>query len=479
MTDLPGTEGATVAHGILGVGAYVPSGRLSLAEVGEVLVDGRARKGQRPVASYDEDTTTLAVEACRDVLRTVRLPDIDALLFSTPVPAYLEKSNASAVHAGLNLPDAVAAYDFLGSGRSSAGALAVALRSGMTTLAVASDIRTGLPGSNDEIEGADAAVAILVGEGRPVAVLQASASITREYLDRWRLPEEAVCRSWEERFGEQASMALGQEAAQRALKTAELQPTDVDWVVVSGVRARSTSRLRAVAPEAKAHSTMVDVAGNAGCAQLGLDLLRVLERAAPGDVILCLSISDGADALLLRATEAVTQFASREPLDGRLRRDGRQVPYATYLSWRGLLQRDPPRRPDPPRPSAPAAQRSERWKYGLVGSQCTGCGEKFLPPQRVCLGCGVVDDMVPISFAELKGRVATFTVDRLAYSPSPPVVAAVIDFEGGGRFPCELTDADPETLHLGQPVTMTFRRLYTAGGIHNYFWKAKPDDGDH
>jgi len=23
-------------------------------------------------------------------------------------------------------------------------------------------------------------------------------------------------------------------------------------------------------------------------------------------------------------------------------------------------------------------------------------------------------------------------------------------------------------------VQMTFRRLYTAGGIHNYFWKARP-----
>jgi len=26
-------------------------------------------------------------------------------------------------------------------------------------------------------------------------------------------------------------------------------------------------------------------------------------------------------------------------------------------------------------------------------------------------------------------------------------------------------------------VAMTFRRLYTAEGVHNYFWKARPVDG--
>ena len=53
-------------------------------------------------------------------------------------------------------------------------------------------------------------------------------------------------------------------------------------------------------------------------------------------------------------------------------------------------------------------------------------------------------------------------------------MAAVIDFDGGGRFQCELTDVDPTTVEIGDRVEMTFRRLYTADGIHNYFWKARP-----
>ena len=76
--------------------------------------------------------------------------------------------------------------------------------------------------------------------------------------------------------------------------------------------------------------------------------------------------------------------------------------------------------------------------------------------------------------ADVPATIATFTVDRLAFSLSPPVVAAIIDFDGGGRFQCELTDVDPASVKIGDRVAMTFRRLYTSGGVHNYFWKARP-----
>jgi uncharacterized OB-fold protein len=82
--------------------------------------------------------------------------------------------------------------------------------------------------------------------------------------------------------------------------------------------------------------------------------------------------------------------------------------------------------------------------------------------------------MLPERLADVPATVATFTVDRLAYSLSPPVVAAVVDFDGGGRFRCELTDVDPEAVAIGDRVEMTFRRLFTADGVHNYFWKARP-----
>jgi len=76
--------------------------------------------------------------------------------------------------------------------------------------------------------------------------------------------------------------------------------------------------------------------------------------------------------------------------------------------------------------------------------------------------------------ADVEGTIVTFTIDRMAYSPSPPIVFAVVDFDGGGRFPVELTDVDASSVAIGDRVAMTFRRLFTADGIHDYFWKARP-----
>ena len=102
------------------------------------------------------------------------------------------------------------------------------------------------------------------------------------------------------------------------------------------------------------------------------------------------------------------------------------------------------------------------------------CAAVHLPPVRVCVKCGAVDRMSDVPMADAIGTVTTFTVDRLAFTPSPPMVAVVVDFAEGGRFRCQLTDADPAALAIGDGVEMTFRRMLTANGVHNYFWKARP-----
>ena len=87
--------------------------------------------------------------------------------------------------------------------------------------------------------------------------------------------------------------------------------------------------------------------------------------------------------------------------------------------------------------------RSEGWKYGFNASRCLNCGFRHLPPTRVCLRCKSVDQMEPERLADVEGRVATFTIDHLAFSLSPPTVGVVVDFDGGGRYRCELTDCRP------------------------------------
>ena len=154
---------------------------------------------------------------------------------------------------------------------------------------------------------------------------------------------------------------------------------------------------------------------------------------------------------------------------------GAEVSYATFLQWRDMIQVQPPNRPEPTRPSSSAAARAQDWKYGFVGSRGTESGTLHLPPARVSIRSeDELDAMDPAPMADVGATVVTFTIDRLVYSVSPPVVFAVVDFDGGGRLPVELTDVDPDAVRIGQRVEMTFRRLYEAEGIYNYFWKARP-----
>ena len=469
--------------GIIAYGTYVPYWRLNRAAITAALGSGDSR-GCRAVASYDEDSTTLAVAAGRAALAALAdraRPDV--VYFASASPAYLEKTNAAAIHAALSLPPAVAAYDFTGAVRSGAGALRAGLdaaAAGRQALVVTADVRTGLPGSPDETTGGDGAAALWLGQGAGViAEAIGCASTTEEFLDRWRLPGSPTAQVWEERFGQHALAPLAEAAVTEAFKVAGISAESVDHLLVSGTHARAASQVAkttGVRPEALAADTVTPEIGNTGTAQPGLALAAVLDRATPGQVIVAVTMGDGADVVIWRTTDALDAYAARRRMTvaDQIMGGRNDLPYATFLTWRGVLERQPPRRPDPDRPSAPVALRREAWKFGFTASRCTACGVRHLPPARVCLRCRVADQMVPEGLADVPGTVVTYTVDRLSYSPSPPVLAAVIDFDGGGRMQCELTDADPTTLAVGVRVEMTFRRLFTAGGIHNYFWKARP-----
>ncbi|HZF06758.1 MAG TPA: OB-fold domain-containing protein, partial [Patescibacteria group bacterium] len=456
-------------RGLLAWGAYVPYARLDRKAIGAAL-GASTGVGTRAVASYDEDTTSMGVEASRSALRGVAVTP-EAVYFATADPAYLDKTNATAIHAALDLPATAAAYDMLGSVRSAAGALCAALDARGPALAVLADVRTGLAGGGDERDGGDAATAFLFGDGPSVAEALGHASQTAEFLERWRVPGEAASRQWEERFGEHAYVPLGEAALAEALKQAGVTAPAVDVLIVAGPHARSNKRVAAsagVKKEAIADDLAASV-GNTGAAHAGLMLAAALDTARPDQVIAVVSLADGADATVWRTTAAVTARRPAATVAAQIASAG-PVPYATFLTWRGFLRREPPRRPDPQPPEAPASARSESWKYAFTGSRCQACGARHVPPQRVCVKCHAIDRMTPERLSDVPATIATFTVDRLAYSMSPPVVVAVVDFEGGGRFQCEMTDVDPKAVKIGDRVELTFRRLYTAGGIHNYFW---------
>ena len=250
--------------GLTSYAAYIPYYRLERSRIAGVLGSGGGR-GTRSVAAYDEDTTSLAVAAGRAALAARAGPGgppacetVRQLFLATTVPAYADKTNATAVHAALRLPPGALAADMAGAVRSGVAALLTAAQSPVPAMAVLADIRTGLPGSADERDGGDGAAAFLFGGDAPsgggpggsepggdgpgtglpvLAEIIGQGCATAEFLDRWRTPGAAASRTWEERFGEQAYGPLADAAMADALKQAGLTPDQVDHLIVAGLPA--------------------------------------------------------------------------------------------------------------------------------------------------------------------------------------------------------------------------------------------------
>lgn len=460
--------------GILSYGSYVPFFRLDRKSFG-------GGRGERAVASYDEDAVSMAVEAAREALRALADSSaIDTLLFATTSPPYAEKLNAAAIHAALDLSPSVLSAELGSSTRAGLSALKIAAglaTSGQTVLAALSDVVVGAPSGPRESGGGDAAAAFLLGsDDEALARVVGGAAATDEMLDVWRTSAMPFARQWEERFGADLLVPLLADVVKRSLDDSGSALDQISTVILDSTNARAARTVLGklgLAPEKIAEDLSATV-GRAGAAQAGLLLANTLDKASPGDRILVVCGADGAEGLVLEVTDRINDRRPRHSVAQWVGSKRADLAYTTYLKWRGILPFEPPRRPDPARPAAPPMHRAERWKYAFVGSRCEECGSGNLPPQRVCVVCQAVDKMKPEPYAEASCKIATYTLDHLAYSLQPPVVAAVLDFDKGGRFACQLTDVDPEAVGIGDELEMTFRLIYTAEGVHNYFWKGRP-----
>jgi hypothetical protein len=193
----------------------------------------------------------------------------------------------------------------------------------------------------------------------------------------------------------------------------------VDHLVVAGMHARAVRSLvrRTGVATAKVADDLTARLGNTASAHLGLMLAHVLDEAGPDETVLAVHLADGADAVVLRTTAALAAHRERRvaTVAAQVAAGRTGLPYDRFLAWRGLLEPEPPRRPDPEAPAAPVTFRREPWKFGFTASRCEVCGTRHLPPSRVCLECRSVDRMADERLADARGTVATFTVDHLAH----------------------------------------------------------------
>lgn len=471
--------------GLISCGAYVPTYRLNR----KVIAAEWARNsiaGERSVANNDEDSLTMAVEAVRNCLSKAQMGagSLDGLLFASTTAPYAEKMSAALIATVLEMRPDISTADFAQSLRAGISALKSALDavksgSAKTMIVAAADDRLAYPKSDMEQDFGDAAAAALVGSGKKnlLAVYEGGYSLNNQIMDVWRNPEDRYVKTWESRFvlTEGYQKLMGQ-VISGIMKKYNLKAEDIQKVVIPSPDAKSYRQVASKAGfDLKTQVQdphMADI-GFCGTAEPLLLLAATLEEAKPGDLILVTSYSDGADAMLFRVTDKTSSPTGRGVK--AMLADKRMITsYSRFLSYKGILEANPG---EPFRllPSASVTWREQNSILCLHGSRCKNCGDVIYPVQRICGKCFSKDDYEEVRIAEMKGKVFTFTRDYLAGRSDDPIICqTVIEMENGMRFYGLMTDCDPETVEVGMPVELTFRRIYEGAGFHNYYWKCRP-----
>lgn len=471
--------------GIISYGAYVPLWRLNRDAIGAAW--GRASLGgERSIANNDEDTVTMAVEAVLDCLAGIDNDSVDGLYFASTTAPFREKQCATLVAAAAGLKSEIITADFGNSLRAGTNALRAALDavnsdSVQNIIVVAADCRLAYPRSDYEQHFGDAAVALLISKnGKSVANVKASYTISNEMYDVWRLDKDTFVQSWEDRFIiEHGYIENMSKAISDLMKKQNLSAEAINKAVLYAPTARAQQQLArklGFDPKTQLQDLLVSNLGVCGCAHSLLLLVAALENAKEGEQLLVASYGDGSDAFLIQATAEGDKVKSgRRGVKGFLASKLMLPTYERYLSYRGILE------PQPGEsfrlfPSASVSWRERNWSLRFHGSKCKECGLVTFPIQRVCYQCQSKDNYEEVRLSDKKGKVFTFSLDNLAGRSDDPVIPQmVIESElENARIYCLMTDCDPKEIKIGMPVEMTFRRIYEGGGMYNYFWKCRP-----
>ncbi|MDP7470701.1 MAG: OB-fold domain-containing protein [Dehalococcoidia bacterium] len=467
--------------GIVRFGAYVPLHRLGKE------TDGWTAAGERATANFDEDSITMAVAAALDCLEGVDRKQVDGVFFASTSSPYHEKDAAPLIATACDLREDIRTADFTNSLRAGTTALQAALDavkagSARNILVTTAEMRTAQPRSDAEANMGDGAAAFLVGNDGVVAEVELGFFMAHEIQDMWRAEGGAYMQTWEDRFimdeGYLRSMlAAGNEAVKRAgmgaadFARAAIYAPDVR-------RLTDISRRLGLDDKKQVPVSILQEIGNTGAALVPMMLVSALEEAAPDQRLLVLNYGQGADALVLRTTSALSKDSPNRGVKGFLASKKMMPSYQQFLRWRGLLDVAPAaRRPPLPVPSASAMYREQEQNIRFYGVKCRRCGTPQYPIQRVCAVCRTKDEFDPYRFSDKRATMFTYSMDYLGPTLDSPLVVGIIDFEGGGRCLIQMTDRNIDDVKPGMPLELSFRLLHVVEGIHNYYWKCIPVRG--
>jgi len=340
--------------GIAGYGCYIPRYRIRAAEIARVW--GRERSElpilEKAVAGQDEDTVTMSAEAARYAIRRSRIDpgQIGAVHIGTESKPYAVKPSGTLVAEMLNISRNITSSDLEFACKAGTEALQlvsamVAARRILYGLAIGADTAQGRPNDALEFTAASGAAAIVVGpaSGDNVANLEYSLTFVTDTPDFWRRSYERYPMHTGRFTGEPSYFHHTLSAAKMTLEENGYKITDIDYFIFHqpNVKFPITAAKLLGIPLSKVEPGLVaNEIGNtyAACSLLGL--VKVLDKARPGERIMVTSYGSGAgsDCFIMTVSDGILEKRSLAPTYSDFVGRRREIDYATYLKSRGKVR---------------------------------------------------------------------------------------------------------------------------------------------
>lgn len=336
---------------ILGYGAYIPFYRLPTSEIARVWKGGGSGPNlEKAVASMDEDTVTMAIEAARHAMRMAGITELGAVFVGTESKPYAVKPTSTMVAQALGQHHTLAAdLEFAcKAGTEAIQVITGLVGSGMigTGLAIGMDTAQGRPGDDLEYTAASGGAAYVIGRNGKdaVALIDCSTSYVSDTGDFWRRAHEKYPRHLSRFTGEPAYFHHIETSVRTLFEETGHRPGDFAYAVFHQPNPRFpvevATRLGFTMDQIKT-GLLNPMIGNTYAGSSPIGLAAVLDEAKSGDKILLASFGSGAgsDAFCIEVLDGIKKTRGVNPTVKEMLQRSQKIDYSVYSKFRDKLEK--------------------------------------------------------------------------------------------------------------------------------------------
>ncbi len=332
--------------GIVSYGAYIPKYRIKPSQIaktwGKEVSEIEKSLGvyEKAVASYDEDTITLAIEAANKAIQNglIDPKTIGGITIGSESHPYVVKPSSTTVAEILGM-----GTDFLAADLEfacKAGTAGIQLLSGLITqgktkyiLAIGSDVAQSKPADVLEYTASSASAAFVLGKTNSIANIVDFISYSSDTPDFWRKDSEKFPSHAGRFTGQPAYFAHVIGASQKLLKKTKIKPEDFDHAIfhMPNVKfPKEVAKKLGFSLKQLTAGFVVEQIGNPYSASSMVGLAATLDVAKVGQLIFMCSYGSGAgsDAFVFEVTPEIKAYQKRN-----LETVARQIKHKEYIDY--------------------------------------------------------------------------------------------------------------------------------------------------